>query len=472
MSSRIAILYKEAVLKSGPLPLLFVGKYGIFFSMLDIKFIRENQKELKEAIKNKGIDLDLETLLGLDKKRVLALQYIEELQAEKNKLNELIQKSSADERKELIEQGKAVKEKLAKSEPEYQEIKKEFENMMVKVPLIPAPNVPVGKNEKENVEIYRWGEIPKFDFEIKDHIQLGKDLDILDIERGTKVAGYRGYYVKNEGVSLMMGFMMYAIAKMASKGYSPMIVPTLIKEFSLFGSGYFKGTEYDPQIDEIYEVASCDKEADGKTSKEKKFLAGTAEPSLLAYHSGEVLKERDLPMRLCGYSQCYRSEIGSYGKDTKGLYRVHEFMKVEQVVLCKADIAESDALQQEMVGISKEMHEELRLPYRQLQICTGDMSPGKYKMFDIEAWIPSRNAYGETGSASNFLDWQARRLNVKYVDKEGNKKYVYMLNNTALASPRTFISIIENYQQADGSVKIPEILKKYMPVQIDVINKK
>lgn len=439
--------------------------------MLDIKFIRENQKELKKAIKNKNIDLDLKVLLELDKKRVLALQYIEELQAEKNKLNDLVQKATPEERKELIEQGKGVKEKLAKAQPEYQEIKKEFESLMVKVPIIPASDVPVGKDEKDNVEIYKWGGIPKFDFEIKDHIQLGKDLNILDLERGTKVAGYRGYYVKNEGVSLMMGMMMYAISKMASKGYAPMIVPTLVKGFSLFGSGYFKGLEYDQEVDEIYQVATSDKEADGKASKEKKFLVGTAEPSLLAYYSGETLKKEDLPMRLCGYSPCYRSEIGSYGKDTKGLYRVHEFMKVEQVVLCKADIAESDKLQQEMIEIAKEMHEELGLPYHQLQICTGDMSAGKYKMFDIEAWIPSRNAYGETGSASNFLDWQARRLNVKYVDKKGNKKFVYMLNNTALASPRTFISILENYQQADGSVKIPEVLKKFMPVQIDVISK-
>lgn len=440
--------------------------------MLDIKFIRENQKELKEAIKNKNIDLDLDALLEVDKKRVLSLQYIEELQAEKNKLNELMKKAADSERKDLIEQGKVVKEKLAKVEPEYETLKKEFDELMVKVPNIPAEDVPIGKDESENIEIYKWGEIPKFDFEIKDHLQLGKDLDILDMERGTKVGGYRGYYVKNEGVSLMMGFMMYALAKMVSKGYAPMIVPTLVKKFALFGSGYFKGKEYNPEIDEIYQVATSDKEADGKTSKDRKFLVGTAEPSLLAYYSGEVLKEEDLPMRLCGYSPCYRSEIGSYGKDTKGLYRVHEFMKVEQVVLAKADTEESDKLQQEMVGISKEMHEELGLPYRQLKICTGDMSAGKYKMFDIEAWIPSRNAYGETGSASNFLDWQSRRLNVKYIDKNGEKKYIYMLNNTALPSPRIFIAILENYQQADGSVKIPEVLKKFMPIPVDFIAKK
>jgi seryl-tRNA synthetase len=192
----------------------------------------------------------------------------------------------------------------------------------------------------------------------------------------------------------------------------------------------------------------------------------------LAYYADDVLKEENLPLKLCGYSQCYRSEIGSYGKDTRGIYRVHEFMKVEQVVICKADVAESDQLQQEMVAISKEMHKELGLPYRQVQVCTGDMGVGKYKMFDIEAWMPGMKRFGETGSASNFLDWQARRLNVKYVDKDGKKKFVYMLNNTALPSPRIFIALLENYQQADGSVKIPEVLQKYMPKGMDIIKRK
>ena len=222
--------------------------------MLDIKFIRENQKKLKEAIKNKGIDLDLDVFLEVDKKRVLSLQYIEELQAEKNKLNELMKKANDSEKKDLIEQGKAVKDKLAKVEPEYEVLREEFDELMVKVPIIPAEDVPVGKDEKENVEIYKWGEIPKFsakggsasggDFVPKDHIQLGKDLDILDFERGTKVSGYRGYYVKNEGASLQMAIMMYAFSKMVSKGFAPMIVPTLVKDFALFGSGYFKGKEF------------------------------------------------------------------------------------------------------------------------------------------------------------------------------------------------------------------------------------
>jgi seryl-tRNA synthetase len=438
--------------------------------MLDIKFILENKEQVKKAVLDKGLKLDVGKLTLIYERRNELLGEVEKLQGERNKINDEI--ISALDKETFIVKGREVKEKIAKLEPELKEFQKALDEMLVQVPNIPAPDVPLGKDEKDNVEIYKWGEIPKFDFVIKDHIQLGKELDILDLERGVKVGGYRGYYVKNEGASLMMACMMYALYKMIEKGYAPMLVPTLVKEFALFGSGYFKGSEYNPETDEIYQMATSDKEADGKSSKDQKFLVGTAEPSLLAYYSGEVLREEDLPIKLCGYSQCYRSEIGSYGKDTKGLYRVHEFMKVEQVILSKADIPESDKLQQEMVAIAKEMHEELGLPYRQLQICTGDMGVGKYKMFDIEAWIPSRNYYGETGSASNFLDWQSRRLGVKYIDKKGEKKYVYMLNNTALASPRTFIAILENFQQKDGSVKIPKVLYKYLPKGMKKISPK
>lgn len=430
--------------------------------MLDIKFIRENAEKIKKVAEDKNIKFDVEQLLELDKKRISQLQYIEELLAEKNKLNDLLPKASNEKKQTLLEQAKILKEKLTKVEPEYFEVKKQFESLMVKVPNVISNDTPIGKSDQENVEIEKQGKIPEFSFAPKDHIQIGKDLDILDLEKGTKVAGFRGYYVKNEGVSLMMALMMYALNKMIEKGFSPMIPPTLVKGNALFGTGYFKGKEYDSEVDEVYEVASGDKEADGKVSKEKKFLVGTAEPSLLAYFGDEVLKENELPIKVCGYSQCYRSEIGSYGKDTKGLYRVHEFMKVEQVVLMKADEEESIKMHDAMLEISKEIHSELGLPYRVLKICSGDMSAGKFRAYDIEAWMPSRNGYGETGSASNFTDWQARRLNVKYVDANGEKKHVFMLNNTVLPSPRPFIAILENYQQADGSVRVPEVLQPYM----------
>jgi len=419
--------------------------------MLDIKFIRENKEAVKEAIKNKNINLDVERLLSLDETRRELITKIENARAQQKKLG-----------RENIDEAKKLKEEQKTLDIELKEIDVQYEELMLKVPTVPSSDTPVGKNADDNVEALTWGEIPKFDFEPKNHIQLGKDLDILDLERGAKVGGYRGYYLKNEGAQLVMAMMLYALNKMVAKGYAPMIVPTLVREFALFGSGYFSGKEYDGDKDEIYQVANKDKEADGSQSKEKKFLVGTAEPSLLAYYSGEVLKEADLPIRFCGFSQCYRSEIGSYGKDTKGIYRVHEFMKVEQVIFAKVDIDEANKLQDEMVGISRELHEDLGLPYRLLKICTGDMSPGKYRAFDIEAWLPGLARWGETGSASNFLDWQSRRLNVRYKTKDGQTKFAYLLNNTALASPRTFIAILENFQQKDGSVKIPEVLRTYM----------
>lgn len=440
--------------------------------MLDIRFIRENEEALKKAITDKRIDLDLNELLEADEDRVKLMQAVETLSARKNELNERMKSASDEDRKNLIEEGKEVKEKIAELEPELKVAKEKFEDLMVLVPVIPAPDTPIGKDDSENVEIYAWGEKPEFDFAPKTHIEIGKSLDIFDLERGAKVSGYRGYYLKNEGALLVMALMQYALSKMVEKGYAPMIPPTLIREFALFGSGYFKCREYDSESDNIYQIATHDKEMDGSVSKEKKFLVGTAEPSLLAYYSGEVLEGEKLPMKICGFSQCYRSEIGDYGKDNKGLYRVHEFMKVEQVVISRDSVEESDKLQEEMVSISKEMHEELGLPYRQLRICTGDMSAGKYKMFDIEAWMPGLDKYGETGSASNFLDWQSRRLNVKYKDQDGKKKFVYMLNNTALPSVRPLIAILENYQQADGSVVIPEVLRKWMPGGMDVIRPK
>ncbi len=418
--------------------------------MLDIKFIRENADKVKDAAVKKNIDSRLvDDLLEVDKLRRELIQKTETLRAE--------QKKTTDR-----EKAKQLKDQFKQAEEDLKSVDVKFNTLMVRMPTVPSPDTPVGKSEADNVEVYKWGEPRAFDFPAKDHIELGKALDILDFEKGTKVGGFRGYYVKNDGVLLVMGIMMYAIHKMVEKGYKPMIPPTLVKGFALFGSGYFKGLDYDPEVDEIYQIATSGKEASGEASKDKKFLVGTAEPSLLAYYSDEMLKAEDLPIKVCGYSQCYRSEIGSYGKDVKGMYRVHEFMKVEQVVIAPADVELANKLQDEMTGISGEMHEEMGLPYRRLQIATGDMSAGKYRAFDIEAWLPGMYRWAETGSASNFLDWQARRLNVRYTDKNGEKKYVYMLNNTALPSPRVFIAILENYQTKDGKIEVPEVLQKYV----------
>ncbi len=432
--------------------------------MLDIQFIRDHKDEIANAAVGKKLSFDVEALLSADRDRIESAQALESAQAEKNGINERIGRAGNDEeRQSVIAEGKGIKEKIESLEPVAREAKRKFDVLMALVPNVMASDTPEGGSDEDNVEVSRHGEIRDLGFEPKDHIALGTDLGLFDIERGTKVAGYRGYYLKGDGALLALGLMSYALSKMASKGYLPMITPTLVKGFPLFGSGYFKGLEYDGAVDEIYQVASSDKETDGSDSKEQKFLVGTSEPSLLAFHSSETLDIADLPIRYAGFSQCYRSEIGSYGKDTKGLYRVHEFMKVEQVVIAPADIALADSLQEEMLGITEEMFTELGLPYRKLRICAGDMGAGKYKAFDLEAWMPGLGRWGELGSASNFTDWQARRLDVKYRDPETGKKIpVFMLNNTALTSVRPLIAILENFQQEDGSVIVPEVLRPFV----------
>ncbi len=415
--------------------------------MVDINFIRENIETIKDAVRLKKLGLDVDRLIEIDKKRRDLVTKVENLRAERNQIA----------RDRDIEKGRQIKQELDVLEDELQIVEEEFQALMVQVPTPPSADTPIGESEDDNVEVYRT-DIPEMSFTPKDHIELGKSLDILDLEKGAKVGGYRGYYLKNEGAMLVMALMMYAMHKMVKNGYKPMIPPTLVKEFALFGSGYFKGVSYNEEVDEIYRIGSSDKDMTGDKVSESKFLVGTAEPSILAYFADEVLKLDGLPIKQCGYSQCYRSEIGSYGRDTKGMYRVHEFMKVEQVVLCPQDVELADKIQQEMINLSKEMHEELGLPHRLIQICTGDLSAGKYKQFDMEAWLPGMDRFGETGSASNFLTWQSIRLNTKYEDSEGKKKNVFMLNNTALPTPRIFIAILENHQQSDGSIKIPEVL--------------
>ena len=417
--------------------------------MLDIKLIRQNQNIVREAIKNKNIDLDLDKLLATDERRRHLLVESESLKAEQNR------RSKGPQSPKDLEELKALKEKIKLIVDELSCVEEDFNGLMDKVPTIPALDTPQGRDESDNLEIFRT-KIPGFKFKPKDHIELARDLDIIDFERGVKVAGFRGYYLKKEGAQLAMALMMFTFNKMVQKGFQPMIPPTLVKGFALHGSGYFKDWDYNPELDEIYRVEASPHQ------EHNKYLVGTAEPSLLAYYYDEVLKEEDLPIRLAGFSQCYRREIGSYGKDTKGLYRVHEFMKVEQVVISKADLEESDKLQQQMVEITKEIHEDLGLPYRVLRICMGDLGTGKYKQFDYEAWLPGSNRWAETGSASNFLDWQARRLKIRYVDKNGEKKFVYLLNNTALPTPRPLIAILENYQTKKGTVIVPKVLRKYM----------
>lgn len=422
--------------------------------MIDIKLIRENPEKIQKAAIDKNVEIDINHILEIDKKHKEISIAVQKLREERNILTESMKgKPSVGQ----IEKGKILKEKLEKQEDALKAVSEELKTWLLKVPNIPASDTPIGPDSKFNKEIYRWGKKPKFDFTIKNHMEIGRDLNILDFVAGAKVSGFRGYYLKNEGALLHWAILKFASEKMISHGFIPMIPPTLVHEFVLYGSGHFPFGKQD-----VYQIVNAGKNESGEEIKNPIYLGGTSEPSLLAYFADKILNEKDLPIKVSALTQCYRSEVGDYGKDVKGLYRVHEFMKVEQVAICKNDLEESEKLHKEMQSISEEILQELNLHYHVVRNSTGDMGAGKYKMFDTETWMPARNNYGETHSNSNLTDWQARRLNMKFKDKNGNINYCYTLNNTVIASPRILIAILENYQQENGSVLIPKILQKYL----------
>ncbi len=448
--------------------------------MLDIKFIRDNADKVKEAVKNKRIDLSVDQLLDLDTKRRDLITELESLQAAKNQASKEIPKLSAKDKKIKLLEMKEVDTKTGELKTRLKDVWQEYENLMYLVPNIPSQETPIGADPSGNVPWRYWNlslgivdptkdkdkakEIPpKFDFEIKDHLALGKSLDLLDTEAGVKTSGFRGYYLKNEAVLMQYGLIWLALKKMQEKGFTLMVPPMLDKPFAFYGSGHFPVGKADQY--RVLDGEELEKVQTG-TATEEIYLAGTSEPALLAYYADKTLEEKDLPIKICGVSPCFRGEIGSYGKDTKGIYRVHEFMKVEQVVLCKADIIESDKWLESMREIAESLLQDLKLPYRVVNICTADMGAGKYKMYDIETWMPSRKDFGETHSDSNLTDWQARRLNIKYKATDGKTKFVYTLNNTVIASPRILIAILENYQQKDGSIIVPEVLRPYVGKEV------
>jgi seryl-tRNA synthetase len=441
--------------------------------MLDIKFIRDNQDNIRKAIKDKNIGLNLDELLDVDAKRRDLLTELEGLKALKNQVSKEFPKLSPEEKKLKLLEMKEVDEKMESLKTAVELAKTKYQELMYLVPNIPSQETPIGKDDSENIPWKYWSptlgdvdpqdnqkvlEVPtKFKFKPKDHVSLMESLNLVDLQAGVNTAGFRGYYLKNEAVLMQYGLLWHALKKMQEKGFELMIPPIMAKEFAFYGSGHFPFGRQDQ-----YVLGTESELSNPEYLKNPLFLSGTAEPSLLAYYADKTLEEKDLPIKVCGISQCFRGEIGSYGKDTKGIYRIHEFMKVEQVVLCKADILESEKWHETMREIAQEMLKDLKLPHRVLNICTGDMGAGKYKMYDIETWMPGREKYGETHSDSNLTDWQTRRLNIKYKTSNGELKFVFGLNNTVIASPRILIAIIENYQQADGSILVPDILKPYI----------
>lgn len=425
--------------------------------MLDIKYIRQNSDLVKEAAKNKLIKIDIDKLLELDESMRKLNQDLDSLKEERNKLSSSIPTLSDDEKKKTIEHVKILKEKIANLEEKIAPIKSEYTDLMYQVPGVPYEEVPIGETDEDNVEIKKVGNIPTFDFEIKDHVELAESLDLVDIPRGVKVAGSRSYYLKNEAVLLEMALCRYVIDKLVKKGFTPMTVPTLVKEAPMYGTSYFPGGR-----DQAYAVTEDDL-----------YLVGTSEVALVSYNSNETFESKDvLPKMYCGYSSCYRREAGTYGKDTRGLYRVHQFTKIEQVIMCEADYDKQYELHNFLLNNAEEIMQDLKIPYRVVKVCTGDMGVGQVRKHDIEAWMPSRGKYSETHSCSSFGDFQARRSGIKYKNENGETKYCYTLNNTAIASPRILIPLLELNQNEDGSVNIPEVLIPYMGGMTKIEKKK
>ncbi len=415
--------------------------------MLDIKFIRENKDLVAAGAQKKHIKFDVDALLKSDDTRKILLTEIEKMRADQNEVSLRIPQITIPEaRNELLIEMKHLKERMQVKEEELKEVMKTWQGLMLTVPNIPDMTVPEGESDADNKEVKTWGEIPKFDFVPKDHIPLMESLDLADFETGVKVAGFRGYFLKNEGAELEFAVWQLTLDLFrAKKDYMTMFAPSLVRRETLLGTGYLPQGE-----DDLYKTQDTD------------YLSGTAEVPTMSYFADKVLLKTDLPKKILAFSPAFRREAGSHSKDVKGLYRVHEFMKWEQVILCEANHTTSVQYHEELLLNAEGILQALNLPYRVVVNCGGDLGLGQVKKYDIETWMPSKNKYGETHSCSYFHDFQTRRLNIKYRDDDGKLKFAHSLNNTAIATPRILIQIVENYQQADGSIKIPEVLQKYM----------
>lgn len=414
--------------------------------MLDIKFIRENSDILKNACKLKNINLDIDHLLNLDKQLVGLKTKAQDFLTQKNAITAKIPKASAEERPNLIAESKKIDEEAKALKPEIETLEGDLKSLLYLVPQIPSPKAPIGKDDGDNVEVKKFGKLPAFDFTPLDHVQILEKNNWADFERIAKVSGSRSYSLRNDMVLVEMAMHRMAMDKLMSKGFNLVSVPAFAREEALFGTGHFPTGR-----DQAYFIP-----------EHNLYLAGTAEVQINSLHAGEILKETELPILYAGYSPCFRSEAGSYGRDVRGLIRVHQFMKVEQFIICKNDPAESEKWHQILLETSEEIVQDLELPYRIVECCTGDMGTGKVRMYDVEAWVPSEQKYRETHSCSALHDWQARRTETRYRDGEGKVQYVHTLNNTAIATPRILVPFLENHQQADGSVRIPEKLRPYL----------
>ena len=414
--------------------------------MVDIKLLRAEPERYKRAARVKNIEVDIDALLEVDAELLDARRQLQELRTEQNRQGKRIATLSGSAKQAAIEEMARLKARAKALNERIAALKPRFEELMLLVPQPPDEDVPVGADETENVEVRRWGEPRRFDFQPKDHIELGESLGIIDIPRGVKLAGSRNYALVGPGAMLHYAVLRLALERMLAKGYTLLNVPVLVNDGIMEGTGYFPVGR-----DEAY---LC--ERDGQA------LVGTAEVPLTAFHRDEILSADELPKKYVALSTCFRREAGAAGKDTRGLYRIHFFDKVEQVIIGPNDRRQSIAFHQEIVANAEEVLQALKLPYRVVNVCTGDLGQGQAQKFDIETWMPSRGSYGETHSASRFYEFQARRLNLRYRGSDGKVRFCHTLNNTVIASPRILIPILELYQNADGSVTVPEALRPYM----------
>ncbi|OGJ59603.1 serine--tRNA ligase [Candidatus Peribacteria bacterium RIFCSPHIGHO2_01_FULL_51_9] len=424
--------------------------------MIDLDDLRARPKDYQKAAKNKGIDVSIDGFLTLDARRREITKRVEEGRARKNSVSKRIPTMQDAEKKVALAEMKTLAEELKTQEEDLKRTEDAWWEMQLMLPTIPLEGTPIGKDESGNVEIERWGDVPAFGFDPRDHVSLGEALDIIDIPRGVKVSGARSYFLKGDGARLHHAVMRFTLDQLTKRGWTLFVPPLLTFSECLMGTGFFPGAE-----EQVFAIGAK-KGVSAQINDDNLYLIGTSEVTVCSYHKDEVLLESELPKKYAGYSACFRREAGTYGKDTKGLYRVHQFEKVEQVVLCQSDQGESLKMFEEIRLNAQAVLQALGLPYRIMNVCTGDMGKGKVVMHDIETWMPSRKAYGETHSCSYLGDFQARRLNIRYETKDGKKKFVHTLNNTCIASPRILIPILEIYQNKDGTVTIPEVLRPYM----------
>lgn len=419
--------------------------------MLDLAWIREHADEVREGARRKRISCDVDHLLALDAERRQVIRAHESAKAEQNALGKQVSTVQGEARETVLAKLKVVKKQVQEHAEALRPLTSEIDTLLLMVPNPPAPDAPDGNDDSDNVEVSRHGDLPTFEFEPKDHVELLAQHDMIDFERAGKLAGSRSYVLKGDGVLLEQAVLQLGLTMIRERGFTPLSVPVVVKESALRGTAYFPGAEV-----QTYEIANPTVEDEGM------WLVGTSEVSVTAFHQGEILDLATLPRKYAGVSVCFRREAGTYGKDTRGIYRVHQFNKVEQVVIDVADDERTLEHHKQIVENAEALLQALELPYRIVATATGDMGRAATFKYDLEAWMPSREAYGETHTASRFRDYQARRLGLRYRDENGKVRHCHTLNNTVVASPRILIPLLEIHQQADGSIRIPEALRPYM----------